>query len=256
MVAIFNQYFPFPATFFNPSTSIKTQDSQTMALVAPRILYSIGPSICARSSVLPYSISNPCKSTYCRGRDSVRFAHTAATTTPETSSTALSHLAEVAAVSAEKIQSSPPLSNHPYNELLRTITITACTSSRLLLPVSIRILSAIAYSTNPLLSPDRNPLLRWVLKRTVYAQFCGGETPQEVQHTIEQLKRRGVNGVLLGYAREVEVRGATAEATEKLSAVEPEEAIHEWARGTLETIKLAPEGDFVTIKYVICYCYL
>lgn len=61
---------------------------------------------------------------------------------------------------------------------------------------------------------------------------------------------RGVKGVLLGYAREVEIRGDATETTVDLQAAEAEAAIHQWAQGTLETIKIAPEGGFVCMKYV------
>jgi proline dehydrogenase len=140
-----------------------------------------------------------------------------------------------------------PVSHLTFITLLRSYIITACTSFRVFLSPSIRILSAIAYSKSPILSPDRNRLLHWLLKRTIYAQFCAGETPKEVQRSIEILKQSGVNGILLGYGREVEVRG-------KGSKPERDEATMEdiklWTQGTLETIKITPEGNFVSMKYL------
>lgn len=147
-----------------------------------------------------------------------------------------------------------PLSVLPLSMILRSLATTVVSSSPLLLPPSLRIMAALANSASPLLNPDRNPLLRFFLKRTFYAQFCAGEHAGEVRATIARLKGIGFNGVILGYAKEVEptpaqagqLGAAAAQGKETQSAIDHE--IRPWADGTLETVRLAEPGDFVALK--------
>lgn len=114
-------------------------------------------------------------------------------------------------------------------------------------------MSILANTTNPLLNPDKNPLLRFFLKKTFYAQFCAGENPAEVKQTINNLKDIGFTGVILGYAREVVLNGSQ---TKDLASCGEGQAAEEcirtevipWARGTQETVRLAQSGDFVALK--------
>lgn len=146
-----------------------------------------------------------------------------------------------------------PLSVLPMSMILRSLATTTVSASPVLLGPSLRIMSVLAHSTNPLLNPDRNPILRWFLKNTFYAQFCAGENEAEVQATIERLKRIGFSGVLLCYAREVslseskveELTGKLGEETEELVQAE----IIPWAEGTLETVRFAEPGDYATLKF-------
>jgi hypothetical protein len=115
-------------------------------------------------------------------------------------------------------------------------------------------MSTLAYSNRPLFNPDRNPFLRWFLKKTFYAQFCAGENAAEVRRTIDGLKRIGFTGVILGYAKEVVLSEAQ---TRDLSSCEEGPAAEEcirkeiipWAAGTMETLRLAQPGDFVALKF-------
>lgn len=112
-------------------------------------------------------------------------------------------------------------------------------------------MASLAHSINPFLSPDRNPLLRFFLKQTFYAQFCAGENSVEVRRTIGNLRGIGFTGVILAYAREVVLSEAQTNDLGK-EGVETEECIRNeiapWAEGTLETVRLASEGDFVGLK--------
>jgi hypothetical protein len=96
--------------------------------------------------------------------------------------------------------------------------------------------------------------LHFALKKTFYAHFCAGENAVEVRHTIDSLKEIGFSGVILGYAREVVL---SAEQTADLAscgegAVAEEcirNEINPWATGTLETVRLACQGDYVALKF-------
>ncbi|KAG0651601.1 putative proline oxidase [Hyphodiscus hymeniophilus] len=115
-------------------------------------------------------------------------------------------------------------------------------------------MSALAHSQSPILSPDRNPLLRFFLKHTFYKQFCAGENATEVNRTITGLKDIGFKGVILGYAREVVLDEKQKENLASCGENEAAEAcirneIIPWAKGTLETVRLTSPTDFVALKF-------
>lgn len=112
-------------------------------------------------------------------------------------------------------------------------------------------MSVLANTSSSVLNPDKNPLLRYFLKKTFYAQFCAGENPVEVSKTIAGLKDIGFTGVILCYAREVVLSGSQAKSLGVLDE-ETEDCVKNeiipWAEGTLETVRLAEPGDFVALK--------
>lgn len=115
-------------------------------------------------------------------------------------------------------------------------------------------MSVLANTTSPLLNPDRNPILRFFLKKTFYSQFCAGENASEVRRTIESLKGMGFGGVILGYAKEVVLTDAQMkDLASCASGAAAEECmrteITPWANGTMETVLLASPGDFVALKF-------
>ncbi|KAH6869165.1 proline dehydrogenase [Thelonectria olida] len=147
-----------------------------------------------------------------------------------------------------------PLSILPLSTIIRSFFTSFVSSSAILLAPSLRIMSILAHTENPILNPDQNPLLRFFLKKTIYAQFCAGETPAEVRSTIAGLKDIGFRGVILGYAKEVvlsqnEAKAAAAEDQGKETAHDIAAEIEPWANGTLETVSLAEPGDYVALKF-------
>ncbi|CAK7202876.1 proline dehydrogenase [Sporothrix eucalyptigena] len=145
------------------------------------------------------------------------------------------------------------LSVLPLTSVLRSLMTTTVSSSPLLLGPSMAIMTALAHSTNPLLNPDRNFFLRFLLKKTFYAQFCAGENEREVRQTIDGLKAVGFRGVILGYAKEVVLKDKEKKNLASFDASARQEAtakeIRAWAEGTLETVRLAAAGDFVALKF-------
>ncbi|KAN0093741.1 FAD-linked oxidoreductase [Hyaloscypha variabilis] len=149
-----------------------------------------------------------------------------------------------------------PLSVLPLSSIFRSLAITSISSSPLLLGPSLAIMSKLAHSQSPILSPDTNPLLRYFLKRTFYRQFCAGENAMEVKHTVDSLKAIGFKGVILGYAKEVvmdETQTASLSSCSDTNAETAEACIRNeiipWANGTLETVKMTAPGDFVALKF-------
>ncbi|KAI1864063.1 uncharacterized protein JN550_009083 [Neoarthrinium moseri] len=147
-----------------------------------------------------------------------------------------------------------PLSVLPLSTVVRTLATTTISSSRILLPPSLVAMNVLAHTRNPILNPDKNPILGWLLKKTFYAQFCAGEHGAEVRKTVSGLRQIGFTGVILGYAREIVL---SESQTKNLTAcdVGPEKdecvrsEIGPWAAGTMETVRLAEPGDFVALKF-------
>ena len=110
----------------------------------------------------------------------------------------------------------------------------------------------IARSSSPFLNPDKNPLIHFLLKKTFYAQFCAGETTDEVEKTSERLKNMGYKGVILAYGKEI-----VLERGEKVESGEAENETHAadmddirtWKEGTLKTVEMTRPGDFIALKF-------
>ena len=147
-----------------------------------------------------------------------------------------------------------PLSCLPLSTLIRSYVLTSVSSYPILLQPSLRILTAIARAKSPVFNPDSNPLLRYALKKTFYAQFCAGETPGEVQRSISELKRMGYAGVILAHAKEVVLESKDAEALDTVGDSEEQARcnatdVGDWEQATLDTVGLAKKGDFVALKF-------
>ncbi|KAK7963416.1 proline dehydrogenase [Apiospora saccharicola] len=149
-----------------------------------------------------------------------------------------------------------PLAVLPLSTVIRTLFTTTVSSSPVLLPPSLAVMGILAHTSNPILNPDKNPILRYFMKKTFYAQFCAGESAPEVRQTISGLKDIGFTGVILGYAKEVVLTKEQQQGLEK-SGLPTGEAAEEcvrnevvpWAAGTMETVRLASPGDFVALKF-------
>jgi len=59
---------------------------------------------------------------------------------------------------------------------------------------------------------------------------------------VADLRDRGIAGVIISYAREVEKGGVTTEAEEA-------KQVKLWLDGTKKTVEYTPKGDFVAVKY-------
>lgn len=163
---------------------------------------------------------------------------------PVSSTTTLQH--QVSASLQSTSSSSTPLAKLPLSTVLRSLVILSVSSSSLLLKPCIFALSTLAHPKSALLDVARNPLLNAVVKHTIYKQFNAGENKVEVQRSIRDIKSLGYRGVLLGYAREVLVgEGQVDPFDEQLAR----EEIQTWLDGTLKTVDMAQEGDFVALKY-------
>jgi hypothetical protein len=135
-----------------------------------------------------------------------------------------------------------PLSILSTSSVLRTYLITRATSSPILLRACFAVLKQMLRPNAVLLSPERNPLLRWIFKHTFYAQFCAGENKSEVRRTLSDVRKAGYSGVILEYALEVlQEDSARAKTTA--------EEIEVFRKGMLESVEMTDPGDFVALKW-------
>lgn len=126
---------------------------------------------------------------------------------------------------------------------------------------ALALLQLFSKSRNALLQPKTNPLLHYILKRTLYNHFCAGENHGEVTSTIRRIKAMGFRGVILTYAKEVVVDSSQSQVgtgTQQLEEAKQADVdvsphhdkdIQAWRDGVLETVAMLSKGDFLALKY-------
>ncbi|KAF1809392.1 FAD-linked oxidoreductase [Eremomyces bilateralis CBS 781.70] len=139
-----------------------------------------------------------------------------------------------------------PLSILPTPNVLRTYLIASVTASPLLLRGCFAVLNRLLESKSTIIDVDRNPILRQIFKQTLYAQFCAGETKEEVRRTTSAMKSVGFDGIILEYALELLL---DEKAT---NAVDPEvtkSEIATWKQGMTDSVDMTDSGEFVGLKW-------
>lgn len=189
-----------------------------------------------------------------------RLAHVSNTYPIRFSSTTTLRHPKDTAPNVSQQRSQYPLSVMPTSMLLRSLFIATISSTKLLLVPSLHLMSFLSKPNRSFLfNIERNPVLRAILKQSVYRQFCGGETAQETRACVKQLKDLGFKGIILTYAREILFDHKADAAKQKEldgsgvgdKAALPHDAdIAAWRAGTLETLDLISEGDILAIKQV------
>jgi hypothetical protein len=163
------------------------------------------------------------------------------------------------AVISKKRPAEYPLSAMPPNMLLRSLMIATISSNKFLLLPALQLLSFFSKPNRSFLfNVDRNPVLKAILKRTLYEQFCAGETEKETKACVQQLKGLGFKGVILTFAREMvhdtksktdNHHSSTSDKYHEMhKAVTNDTDIDAWRVGTLKTADLISEGDILAIK--------
>lgn len=118
------------------------------------------------------------------------------------------------------------------------------------------------------LDPSRSRILNYLLRISIYGQFCAGATEDEVRRTVSEMKAMGFTGVILGYARDavvipqkgkgktmakVEDRSSTSlkpgcELTHEHIVLSQDAMVDAWKEGNLRTLRMIGEGDYLAIK--------
>lgn len=145
-------------------------------------------------------------------------------------------------------QKSYPLAIMPTRTLLRSLLFTSVMSSPLLNP-SLSLMKYLVESKSTLLNPGKNSLVNYLLRISIYNQFCAGTNETEVRRTVRDMKQLGFTGVILGYGREavMDHSSATSKGGESQQAAY-EGAVEEWKQGNLRTLKMIDSGDYLGIK--------
>lgn len=154
---------------------------------------------------------------------------------------------------ADRIGRSQNLSRMPTSNILRSLLLGVFFTSPILFKPGFAILQAIAKSRSPLLSPDKNPLLKAAVKPLIYDQFCAGTNRAEICRTREMIKNMGFSGVILCYGRETQVAAKsskthTLQYTSLESAHGDVERINQWRDGNIKTVDMIGAGDWIGIK--------
>ena len=149
-----------------------------------------------------------------------------------------------------------PLSSLPFTTLYRSLFVNAISSKPLLLSVALPLLRQISTpGNNFLFNLKKNKPLAWLIKRTVYKQFCAGEEGNEVKRTLKSLRSLGFRGTILTYGKETVFNHSKNSAqslavdcsgAERATGHCPH--IQAWRDGIMETIDMLGDGDQLAIK--------
>lgn len=169
------------------------------------------------------------------------------------------------AAKTTKVATRLPLSVLPNGMLLRSLLIAGISSRPYVLIPSLKILSFLSKpNRSALFSVDKNPMIHAILRKTFYDQFCAGETGAETKQCVRRLKDLGLRGVILTYARETvfdhnsnttAVQGVDSTGDANASNTAFCSNIDEWRTGTLKTIDLVEDDDYIALKYVSTITY-
>ncbi|KAL9599050.1 MAG: hypothetical protein Q9219_004084 [cf. Caloplaca sp. 3 TL-2023] len=141
------------------------------------------------------------------------------------------------------------LARLPTSSVLRSLFLGAFFSSSILFTPGFALLKKISDSPSRLLNPDRNPVLRAIVKPLVYDQFCAGTNPSEIQARMAQIKSLGFSGVILCYGRENQVPKPDQPLAGNVNGMFKDEELERWRQGNLETLEMLGEGDYLGIKF-------
>lgn len=145
-----------------------------------------------------------------------------------------------------------PLSLLPLRMILRSLMTSTVSSSPKLLAIFLPILRFLAYNETKIFNPDHNILLKYILNKSLYEQFCAGQDAEEVSKTVTGVKDIGFTGAILAYAREspTEITKDESKKSQTQSDADgkTDRDISEWLDNSLQTVRLAKAGDFIALK--------
>ena len=143
------------------------------------------------------------------------------------------------------------LARLPTSSVLRSLVLGAFFSSSMLFTPGFALLKRIANSPSGMLNPDKNPLLRAMVKPFVYDQFCAGRNRSEIQARMSQIKSLGFSGVILCYGKELQIQEPIQPRVDdfKDSHQSVDQELEWWKQGNLETLNMLGDGDYLGMKY-------
>ncbi|KAM3070510.1 proline dehydrogenase [Clarireedia jacksonii] len=134
--------------------------------------------------------------------------------------------------------------------ILRSIFLSKFLTSPFLYNPGFALFERIANSPSSFSNPDKNPLIRVFVRPLIYDQFCAGTNAVEIRNTSSEIKRLGFSGIVLCYAKEVQVSSEKEFlGYDKGQEMGLEREIAQWREGTLKTLDMVQEGDWLGIKF-------
>ncbi|KAM0794846.1 proline oxidase PrnD [Usnea florida] len=143
------------------------------------------------------------------------------------------------------------LARLPTASIFRSLLLGAFFSSSILFTPGFALLKKIANSPSRILNPDRNPLLRAIVKPFVYDHFCAGTNRLEIRGRISQIKSLGFSGVILCYGKEIQIQKPNVSQRDDLQYSHQafDQELELWKQGNLETLDMIGDGDYLGIKF-------
>jgi hypothetical protein len=159
----------------------------------------------------------------------------------------------------KSLAESSPLSAMPLGMFTRSLLVATISSKKWLLIPSLHLLDFFAKPDRTyLFNLEKNPILKAIIKKSFYDQFCAGTTPAETRACVKAIKDLGFRGIILTYAQEMvfdhksgngySPGAAAEEAHEEGAGIKIDNVIESWRAGTVGTIDLIEEGDILAIK--------
>ncbi|RDW76924.1 hypothetical protein BP6252_04977 [Coleophoma cylindrospora] len=141
------------------------------------------------------------------------------------------------------------LSRLSTGSLLKNIILGVFLTTPLLFKPGFAVFEKIANSNSGLCNPDKNPLIRALVRPLIYDHFCAGTNATEIKQTSSGIKRLGFSGIVLCYGKEVQVSSeSTFVGQNLLEDAGLEREVAKWRDGNLETLDMVEEGDWLGMK--------
>ncbi|KAF4548476.1 Proline dehydrogenase-like protein 1 [Elsinoe fawcettii] len=142
------------------------------------------------------------------------------------------------------------LSRLPTSSILRSLVLGTFLASPILFNPGLAFLQKVTRSKSFLLNPDRNPVLRAIIKPLIYDQFCAGTHDAEIRRRVSSIRALGFSGVLLAYGKEIQIyeRDGTS-PTQVVAASKHDEELDFWKKGNLQTLDMLEDNDFLAMKF-------
>jgi proline dehydrogenase len=128
----------------------------------------------------------------------------------------------------------------PLSDLVRTLSVLSVAA--LPAPLLSAIIGFVRRHSSAIVS---SRVLSWPIRRTFYKAFCVGESKSEIAENIATLRSRGINGVVLSFAREAKLDGTETNA----GSGREDAALKSWVASNMETIAQVSSSDYIAVKF-------
>ncbi|KAK6373767.1 proline dehydrogenase [Exophiala oligosperma] len=94
---------------------------------------------------------------------------------------------------------------------------------------------------------EHSRLLRWLMKKTFYEHFCIGSSQSEILSRTAALRRMGMSGIVLTYAREAPATSNPYNTTPTV-LTDADSDLQDWITSNLHTIQMLTPGDYIALR--------